>query len=156
MEAIMRQSFFKFTLLALATVFLSLSTILADEPANVNWDQFSKGLTMALKSDNLGVKLSAMQLVIKYGNKVNVTNARYDVMDTFLDSKDRRVRQLALVTLSKINNTFDLGLLERQIKFEDDPVIKNQIVAVLIAADRLSAPVKYTVTEQSVAGNLNP
>ena len=106
MEAIMRQSFFKFTVLALATVFLSLSTILADEPANVNWDQFSKGLNMALKSDNLGVKLSAMQLVIKYGNKVDVKDARYDVMDTFLYSKDRRVRQLALVTLSKINNTF--------------------------------------------------
>ncbi len=152
----MRQSFFKFTLLALATVFLSLSSILADEPADVNWDQFSKGLTMALKSDNLGVKLSAMQLVIKYGDKVDVRNARYDVMDTFLDSKDRRIRRLALVTLSKINNTFDLGLLERQIKFEDDPVIKNQIVAVLIAADRISAPVKYTVTEKSVAGHLNP
>ncbi len=152
----MRQSFFKFTLLALATVFLSLSSILADEPADVNWDQFSKGLTMALKSDNLGVKLSAMQLVIKYGDKVDVRNARYDVMDTFLDSKDRRIRRLALVTLSKINNTFDLGLLERQIKFEDDSVIKNQIVAVLIAADRISAPVKYTVTEKSVAGHLNP
>lgn len=156
MEAIMRQSFFKFTILALVTVFLSLSTILADEPSNVNWDQFSKGLTMALKSDNLGVKLSAMQLVIKYGDKVNVKNARYDVMDIFLDSKNRRVRQLALVTLSKINNTFDMGLLERQIKFEDDPVIKNQIAAVLIAADRLSAPAKYTVTERSVASNLNP
>ena len=152
----MRQSFFKFTVLALATVFLSLSTILADEPANINWDQFSKGLTMALKSDNLGVKLSAMQLVIKYGNKVNVKNARYDVMDTFLYSKDRRVRQLALVTLSKINNTFDMGLLERQIKFEDDPVIKNQIAAVLIAADRLSVPTKYAATERSVASNLNP
>ena len=156
MEAIMRQSFFKFTVLALATVFLSLSTILADEPANVNWDQFSKGLNMALKSDNLGVKLSAMQLVIKYGNKVDVKDARYDVMDTFLYSKDRRVRQLALVTLSKINNTFDMGLLERQIKFEDDPIIKNQIAAVLIAADRLSVPTRYAVTEKAVASNVTP
>ena len=152
----MRQSFFKFTVLALATVFLSLSTILADEPANVNWDQFSKGLNMALKSDNLGVKLSAMQLVIKYGNKVDVKDARYDVMDTFLYSKDRRVRQLALVTLSKINNSFDMGLLERQIKFEDDPVIKNQIAAVLIAADRLSVPTRYAVTEKAVASNVTP
>ena len=152
----MRQSFFKFTVLALATVFLSLSTILADEPANVNWDQFSKGLNMALKSDNLGVKLSAMQLVIKYGNKVDVKDARYDVMDTFLYSKDRRVRQLALVTLSKINNTFDMGLLERQIKFEDDPIIKNQIAAVLIAADRLSVPTRYAVTEKAVASNVTP
>lgn len=156
MEAIMRQSFFKFTVLALVIVFFSLGTILANEPANVNWDRFSDGLKMALKSDNLGVKLSAMQLVIKYGNKVNVTDARYDVMDTFLYSKDRRVRQLALVTLAKINNTFDMGLLERQIKFEDDPVIRNQIAAVLIAADRLSVPTKYAVIEKTVASNVTP
>jgi hypothetical protein len=156
MEAIMRQSFFKFTILALATVFLSLSTVLATESDNVNWDRFSKGLKMALKSDNLGVKLSAMQLVIKYGNKVDVKDARYDVMDTFLYSKDRRVRQLALVTLSKINNTFDMGLLERQIKFEDDPVIKNQITAVLIAADRISVPTKYAAAEKTVASKVTP
>jgi hypothetical protein len=156
MEAIMRQSFFKFTILALATVFLSLSTVLATESDNVNWDRFSKGLKMALKSDNLGVKLSAMQLVIKYGNKVDVKDARYDVMDTFLYSKDRRVRQLALVTLSKINNTFDMGLLERQIKFEDDPVIKNQIAAVLIAADRISVPTKYAAAEKTVASKVTP
>ena len=152
----MRQSFFKFTILALATVFLSLSTVLATESDNVNWDRFSKGLKMALKSDNLGVKLSAMQLVIKYGNKVDVKDARYDVMDTFLYSKDRRVRQLALVTLSKINNTFDMGLLERQIKFEDDPVIKNQITAVLIAADRISVPTKYAAAEKTVASKVTP
>ncbi|HEM48992.1 MAG TPA: hypothetical protein ENO27_02160 [Caldithrix sp.] len=152
----MRQSFFKLTILALAAVFLSLSAVLATESDNVNWDRFSEGLKMALKSDNLGVKLSAMQLVIKYGDKVDVTAARYDVMDSFLYSKDRRVRRLALVTLAKINNTFDMGLLERQIKFEDDPVIKNQIAAVLIAADRLTVPAKYAVTEKTVASNVTP
>jgi hypothetical protein len=156
MEAIMRQSFFRFTILALATVFLSLSTVLATESENVNWDRFSEGLKMALKSDNLGVKLSAMQLVIKYGDKVDVTDARYDVMDTFLYSKDRRVRQLALVTLAKINNTFDMGLLELQLNFEDDPVIKNQMAAVLIAADRLSVPAKYAVIEKNVGSNTTP
>ncbi|MEJ2543178.1 MAG: hypothetical protein P8Y99_03845 [Calditrichaceae bacterium] len=152
----MRQSFFRFTILALATVFLSLSTVLATESENVNWDRFSEGLKMALKSDNLGVKLSAMQLVIKYGDKVDVTDARYDVMDTFLYSKDRRVRQLALVTLAKINNTFDMGLLELQLNFEDDPVIKNQMAAVLIAADRLSVPAKYAVIEKNVGSNTTP
>ena len=152
----MRQSFFRFTILALTTVFLSLSAVLATESDDVNWDQFSKGLKMALKSDNQGVKLSAMQLVIKYGNKVDVADARYDVMDTFLYSKDRRVRQLALVTVAKINNTFDMGLLERQIKFEDDPVIKNQIAAVLIAADRITVPTKYAVAEKTVASNVTP
>lgn len=152
----MRQSFIKLTVLALATVFFSLSTILADEPANVNWDQFSKGLIQALKSNNEGLKLSAMQMVIKYGDKVNVDVARYDVMDTFLYSKDRRVRQLALVTLYKINNNFDMGLLERQINFEDDPVIKNQIAAVLIAANRINVPVKYATQSLSAANLIKP
>ena len=152
----MRQSIFKITTLALATVFLSLTFVFADEPVNVKWDQFSKGLVQALQSDNIGLKLSAMQMVIKYGDKVNVEAARYDVMDTFLYSKDRRVRRLALVTLSKINNTFDMGLLERQIGFEEDPVIKNQIVAVLIAADRISTPVKYAARTQTVASATTP
>ena len=152
----MRQSFFKFTVLALATVFLSLSTVLADEPADVKWDQFSEGLVQALQSENTGLQLSAMQMVIRYGDKVDVKAARYDVMDTFLYSKDRRVRQLALVALSKINNTFDMGLLERQIGFENDPVIKNQIAAVLIAADRMSAPVKYAARTQTVASATTP
>ena len=152
----MRQSFFKFTVLALATVFLSLSTVLADEPADVNWDGFSKGLVQALQSENDGVKLSAMQLVIKHGKKVDVETARYDVMDTFLYSKDRRVRQLALVALSKIDNVFDMGLLERQIGFEEDPVIKNQIAAVLIAADRMSALAKYAARTQTIAGTITP
>ena len=152
----MRQSFFKLTVLALATVFFSLSSVLADEPADIKWDQFSKGLVQALQSENDGLRLSAMQMVIKYGNKVDVGAARYDVMDTFLYSKDRRVRQLALVALSKINNTFDMGLLERQISFEEDPVIKNQIAAVLIAADRISAPVKYAVRTKTVASATTP
>ncbi|MEJ2055810.1 MAG: hypothetical protein P8X42_17995 [Calditrichaceae bacterium] len=146
----MRQSFFRYTVFAVACVILSISAVFADTPANVNWDRFSEGLVQALQSDNAGLQQSAMQLVIRYGDKVDVGKARFDVMDTFLYSKDRKVRQLALITLSKINNTFDMGLLYGQLKFEKDPVIKRQIAAVLIARDRLEAPAKYASDSQTV------
>jgi len=137
-------------------LYLSLSAVLADEPAEVNWDKFSDGLVMALQSDNIGVKLSAMQMVIKYGDKVDVVKARYDVMDTFLYSKNRKERQLALIALYKINNVLDMGLLERQYQFEEDPVIKNQIAAVLIAADRIDAPKNYAAKVKTFAGAITP
>jgi len=139
----MRHSIFKLAALAVAIVFLSLNVTLADHPANVDWDKFSNSLVKSLKSDNEGVRLSAMQLVIKYGDKVNVSSARYEVMDTFMNHDNQKVRQMALVTLYKINNVFDMGLLERQYKFEEDPVIQNQLAAILIEADRLGAPKAY-------------
>ena len=36
-----------------------------------------------------------------------------------------------------------MGLLERQYKFEEDPVIQNQLAAILIEANRLGAPKAY-------------
>ena len=80
----MRRFFFQTAVVAVALVFFSMSFVSAGEAKEVNWDKFSKSLVKSLKSDNEGVRLPAMQLVIKSGDKVDVSNARYEVMDTFL------------------------------------------------------------------------
>jgi hypothetical protein len=156
LEAIMRRFFFQSAVLTLALVFLSMSFVSAGETKDINWDKFSKSLVKSLKSDNEGVRLSAMQLVIKYGDKVNVADARYEVMDTFMNSKNQKVRQLALVTLYKINNVFDMGLLELQMPFEEDTVILNQIAAVLIANNKIPAPEGYTPGASIIASTTAP
>jgi len=143
----MRQWFLKSAAMIIAVVFLSLHVVLAEEPTEIDWDKFSKSLVKALQSNNEGVQLSAMQLVIKYGDKVDVSAARYRVMDIFMKHKDQKVRQLALVTSYVIHNPFDLGLLERQLKFEEDAVIARQIAAIMVDSNRLSAVKNYYAYE---------
>lgn len=133
----MKRSNLTIAFVAVAILIFSLSTVFAQESANVDWKAYSKSLVKAVKSSNEGVKFSAMQQIIRYADKVSVSPARYEVMDIFLTSNNRQVRRLALVTLYKINNSLDMGLLERQIKFEKDPVIKRQIAAILFETGRL-------------------
>ncbi|TVL99762.1 MAG: hypothetical protein CV087_16625 [Candidatus Brocadia sp. WS118] len=102
----------------------------AGNASEVDWDAFSKNLVKALQSSNSGLQRSAMQLVIKYGNQVNVNDAVFDVMRVFRYDKDQGVRRLALTTLTNMNNKWAMGFLKRQIQFEGDPVIKKQLIAV--------------------------
>lgn len=129
----------------------SLSSVQAQTPANVNWEAYSKSLVKALKSDNEGVKLSAMQQVIRYSDHVNVIAARFDVMDMFLEHDNQKVRLLALATLHKINNKLDMGLLERQFRFEEDALIQRQIAAVLIDLERMDYPASEAQINVAVA-----
>jgi hypothetical protein len=121
--------------LALSPV-LSFNSASAQVVRKTDWNLFSKNLVMAVKSSNEGLKLSAMQQIIHYADNLNVTQARYEIMNVFLTHKNPRVRQLALAALSKINNTLDMGFLQRQMFFEEHPVIKKQIAAALIKAGR--------------------
>jgi superfamily II DNA helicase RecQ len=120
----------------LCLLFLSFNTLMAEEPDQVDWDKFSKNLVKSLKSSNQGVQLSAMQLVIRYGDKVDVGSARHDVMRVFRSHKNQKVRQLALVTLYTINNKWSMGYLEMHYRFEEDPVIKKHLAAILVESNR--------------------
>jgi hypothetical protein len=125
---------FSFTIAAAAFMLFifSLSSLSAQGKANTDWDAYSKELMKSLKSPVEGVRLSAMQRIIQYSDSLSVINARYDVMDLFLNEKDQKVRQLALAALSKINNSLDIGRLQLHFKWEKDPVIKMHISFVLL------------------------
>ncbi len=113
-----------------------LSFGFAQEAKTPDWKSFSKQLVKSVKSENEGVRISAMQQIIRFSDSVKVTSARYVVMEKFLTAKDRGVRQLALVTLYKIGNWFDMGYLQLHYPYEKDPVLKHQIAAILIAKGR--------------------
>ena len=95
----------------------------------VNWGVFSTNLVVALQSDNAGLRQSAMQLVIRYGDNLDVNDALFDVVGEFRNQKNRNVRMLALSAIGHMNSNWAFNFLKRSIKFENDPVIKRQLIA---------------------------
>jgi hypothetical protein len=100
--------------------------------AKTNWKLFSKNLVQAIKSDNLGLKVSAMQKVIKYKEKVDVEDAALEVVRLYRRHKDDRVRQLALVTLHSMQNDWALGIVKRDYNFENNSKIKRLMAAIIV------------------------
>ena len=132
--------------------FFSTAALSAQETTKTDWKAYSKELLKSIDSDNEGVKLSALQRIIQYSDSLNITNARYSVMNIFMKNKNQKVRQLALAALSKINHPLDLGRLELHFKWEKDPVIKMHISFVLLENGWISYKEygnKYQVAEMS-------
>ncbi len=125
----------KFLITFLMVCLLSSFAFATSTNDKVDWDAFSANLNRALKSENMGVKLSAMQLVIKYSDKIDVSNSVFDVMREFRDNEELAIRQLSLVTLYKMNNEWAIDFLKRLHKFEENTKIKNTIKAIVFAYD---------------------
>ena len=96
-----------------------------------DWKVFSNNLVKALKSDNPGLQASAMQIVIRYGTKVNVDRAILDIVRLYRINKDEKVRQLALVTIHATQHQFALDIVKRDLLFENNPKIKKTMLAIL-------------------------
>jgi len=97
------------------------------------WQTFSDNLTKSLKSENPGVKYSAMQLIIEYSDNIDVTDGVYDVMRVFRNNNDQKVRKLALVTLYKMNSDWAIEFLKMHQKYEENNEIKKTIASIVMA-----------------------
>ncbi|MDX1420667.1 MAG: hypothetical protein R3181_11920 [Rubricoccaceae bacterium] len=85
------------------------------------WAAFGDNLVAALKTDNHGVRCSALQHVVAYGDRVDVRAARFEVVRLFRDHADKRVRLLALAALSTMRDGWVSDFLVRSARFEKDP-----------------------------------
>lgn len=101
------------------------------ENSKDKWEIFSQNLVTSLKSDNPGVRQSAMLLIIEYSDKINVQDGVLDVMRTFRNSKDTNLRKLALITLYKMKSDWAIDFLKMHQKFEDNNDIKNTIASIV-------------------------
>ncbi len=121
----------------LALIALSFG-LLAASQANaqgkeVDWDSFSKNLCANLASDNHGVKQSAMQLIIKYADKLTFSDdAIFHLVMVYRMEKDVKYRQMALVTLYSTKDKWVMDFLKRSLRFEDNPVLKHTIAAIVL------------------------
>ena len=125
---------FLITLSLLPTGFIQAGDIKADWDKMIvsgDWHNFSKNLEGAVKSENMGLQVSAMQMVIKYSDKVTINNSVTNLVRVYRSDPNERFRQLALVTIHAIQNDWALGIVERDLGFERSPKIKKLMTAVI-------------------------
>jgi hypothetical protein len=121
----------KLAVISVLLVFCMSQFLFADESTTVeeiDWEAFSKNVIKNLATNNDGVRISALQNIIENGDKLNVDDAVFDIMSMYRNSKNQKVRQLAVVALHKIHNEWAMGFLKRNLKFETNPTIKRQIL----------------------------
>ncbi len=138
----------------LTILLINVSLSLGDSRAGKGkWDVFSKNIVKAIKSPNEGLRFSAMGMIIRYGDSLNVEDAVFDIMRLFRSHKDVRVRRLALVTLHKIQNKWIIYFLERNQNFEKNEGILRQ--SRFIVYDYFARDIKQEKTlTQSILGSV--
>lgn len=97
------------------------------------WDAFSKNLVRAVQSSNEGLQISAMRMIIRYSNNLNVKDAVFDLVRIFRNHSDQRVRRLAMVTLYQIQDDWAMYFLRRNRQFEKDESILRQSCCIVNA-----------------------
>ena len=110
------------------------AALVASEAAAIDaatWKAFSTNLVHALKMDNDGVKVAAMQYVIRYGDKLDVGAAVFDVMRIYRNHKDDDVRRMAVVALSRMQSEGAIGFLRLSVEYEKSETVRHTIQAVV-------------------------
>ncbi|MFC2088098.1 hypothetical protein ACFLSX_00720 [Calditrichota bacterium] len=93
-----------------------------------NWEKFSKSLVETLKSDNEGLKQSAMMQIMVFCDSLDVKDAAFDVYNIYKFHKDNQMRHLALVTLYHLKSDWAMIQLTKDLKTEESPLLKKQIM----------------------------
>ena len=89
----------------------------------IRQDVFIWTAKAGLKSENTGIKYSAMHNLIKYNEYLNISNrtSAIYVMREFMTNDSEPYRRLALIALYNMNNDWAMDSLKRQYKFEENP-----------------------------------
>jgi hypothetical protein len=80
-----------------------------------NWELFSAGIKMALKGVNTGVQQSAILLVIKYGEKLDIKDAVPDMIRCYRKATDDFSKKLTLLAIFQIDKDSAFELLFEQL-----------------------------------------
>ena len=102
-------------------------------PEKTDWIAFSENLVIAVKSGHPGLQQSAMQRIIQYKDKLDVSDAVYEIGQIFRFDENPQMRRLAMVTLNAINTDKALATVSEYLKYEDEFCIKKQGCCVLNA-----------------------
>jgi len=130
-------------LVALVTVALA-APLHADPPAfptpesswsDADWQAFSENLVVGLASDNDGVRASALQLVIEYGDRLDVDEAAFDVARIYRNHANEQMRHLAAVSCVHLGSDWAISYLRMSEPFEKSKRVKHTIRALLAEVD---------------------
>lgn len=118
----------------------------------VEWGKFSSNIEVALNSENTGLKQSAIHMLYKYTEYLNVKNAVNEVMEEYVYSNDQQTRKLALVTLYKMQDEWALALLKSNNRFEKDESIKKCVDSIVEAVEKNDEITATKIASQVYAG----
>ncbi len=136
--------------LVIVSLVFAMAMVFSNASASDEWNTFSDNLVQALRSDNDGLKASAMQMIIKHEGKVWVHEAAYDVYVIFKEHENVKMRQLALVALYKMQNDWFLDSIKDDFNEESDPAIRHQLLAIMCCKDN---PTIETEVDERYADN---
>ena len=138
----------------LITVILVLSLNQANaQERDVNWDAFSKNLVKALATDNEGLQLSAMGMIIRYGENLDVDEAVFDIIRIYRLNKNHRIRILAMISLHKMQNDWAMYYLRRSMQFESDERVQKQCCRILKTYDANQKKVEERERQELLASD---
>jgi hypothetical protein len=103
--------------------------------AETAWLAFGDNLVEGLAHGNEGVKLSALQMIIRYGDRLDVRAAEFDVVRLYRSHPNKKVRRLALVAIGHLGSDWALGFLRMSDLFETDSVLQATLRAVVADCD---------------------
>lgn len=100
-----------------------------------DWQAFSENLVVGLASDNDGLRASALQMIIRYGDRLDVKAAAFDVARIYRDHRDERMRHLAAVSCVHLKSNWAVSYLRMSEPFETSKRVKHSIRALLAEED---------------------
>ena len=108
--------------------FVSISTA---EDQNINWEQLNKSLIEKMATDDFESQRSAMRDIILFGHlsgdKLDIDETTFDLINIYDTNKNPKVRQLAVVTLHTIKNKWAMKYLNDNLSYETDKNLKRFI-----------------------------
>jgi len=116
---------FVVSLLALVIV----TDCFAQQPTEPN--QFRDDLIQFIKSNDEGLKILALQMIIVNPDQVRSSGIAYDIYAIFRTHPNDGVRQLALNAIYRMNYVWLLQKLTDDYYSETNPLIRRQIAAIL-------------------------
>ncbi len=97
--------------------------------SGVDWKAFCTNLAADLDHPNKGVRLSAMQMVVQYGDHPEFKLCReaiFNIVGTFRNTKEPiEARLLAMSALYKTGDAWAMDFMRRHLKHETNPRIKQ-------------------------------
>lgn len=103
----------------------------ADE-AKVNWKQYSRAVVDGLRSENNGIRDSAMRMAIRYADNLDISNATIDLMRIYRNAENPQVRRMAAVALSSIDSALVDGYLRNSESFEKSDSVRKTLRALSV------------------------
>ena len=81
--------------------------------------------------DNDGVKMAAMQYIIRYNDNLDVSVAAIDVARLYRNHKDDNVRRMAAVALSHMQSDWAMGYLRLSANYEKSETVRHTLQAIV-------------------------